>query len=81
MYRYFWGRFVLISSWGALLSIRQNSGKLFLVIGIVGNLLLLGYKYTAFLENINTLTGMAYDIPNIILPLEFLSLPLRRRHI
>ena len=45
--------------------------KLFLIIGILGNLTLLGYyKYTAFfIENVNAVTGMAYEIPHIILPL------------
>ena len=45
--------------------------KRFLAFGITCNMLLLGYfKYTGFfLETLNGLTGMAYDIPNIILPL------------
>lgn len=45
--------------------------QLLLVIGIVGNIALLGYfKYTAFfLENIDNLCDLSWNIPEIVLPL------------
>lgn len=45
--------------------------KIFLIIGIMGNLVLLAYfKYTAFfVVNIDVVFGFSYEIPKIILPL------------
>ena len=45
--------------------------KLWLIIGLTGNIALLGYfKYTDFfIATINDLSGNAFDLPNIILPL------------
>ena len=56
--------------WGVLLS-RKQKNRLFLIIGIVCNLLLLGYfKYSNFfIENINALFGLGFNEKNIILPL------------
>ncbi len=48
-----------------------GSRQAFLLLGIIGNLTLLGYyKYTAFfIENIDVAFGFSYEIPQIILPL------------
>lgn len=51
---------------------RGNKCKCWLMVGIIGNLAMLGYfKYTGFfLSTVNTLAGSAvFDVPHIILPL------------
>ena len=55
---------------GQLLQKREHE-KFLLTIAILGNLLLLGYyKYAGFfVETVNEVAGVAYDVPNIILPL------------
>ncbi len=68
--------FIMISSllfnysWGRIIT-RSDRGKLFLVIGIFVNILLLSYyKYSYFLvENVADLTGLDFHIHKIILPI------------
>ena len=53
------------------LILRGWHAKVFLALGIIGNLTLLGYyKYAGFfVETLNDLAGFGYDVPHIILPL------------
>lgn len=62
---------VLINYIGAILIDKKNNEKLFLIITITLNLLILFYfKYTGFfLENINSLLGLSIKIPKIVLPI------------
>ena len=63
---------ILWNFWvGRFIEHMSEHRKKLLMLGITGNLLLLGYyKYMAFfIENINAICGFSYDIPNIILPL------------
>jgi len=61
---------VLNFSVGYILS-EKNRSKLFLIFGIVINLLVLGYfKYANFFfDNLNAVTGTDFNLRNIILPL------------
>lgn len=54
---------------GRLIEVRHS--KIMLSLGIIGNVILLGYyKYTGFfMENINYVMNLQNDIPNIVLPL------------
>lgn len=62
---------VLINYTGAIIINKSENKKLFLIITITLNLLILFYfKYTGFfLENINSLLGLSIKIPKIILPI------------
>ena len=56
--------------WGRIIAYGKRP-KVMLAIAILGNLALLGYyKYTGFfVTTINDMTGFAYEVPHIILPL------------
>lgn len=62
---------VLIDYIGALLLVKNNYKKLYLIITIILNISILVYfKYTGFfIENINSLFGISIKIPKIILPI------------
>lgn len=61
----------LSAAWHARQQGRAERGKPWLVAGLALNLGLLGYyKYAAFfVENVNSLTGVGWAVPNIVLPL------------
>ena len=62
---------VLIDYVGAILIHKTNKKKLFLILTITCNILVLVYfKYTGFfLENINSIFGLKITIPKIVLPI------------
>ncbi len=62
---------VLIDYVGAILINKTNKKKLFLILTITCNILVLVYfKYTGFfLENVNSIFGLKITIPKIVLPI------------
>ncbi len=62
---------VLIDYVGAILIHKTNKKKLFLILTITCNILVLVYfKYTGFfLENVNSIFGLKITIPKIVLPI------------
>ena len=56
---------------GHLIEKHHTIRRLYLIVGVTGNLLLLGYyKYAAFfIENLSAVAGFSYEIPHIVLPL------------
>ena len=65
------GNYIIGSTMARMEGNQKAQKKLLLLIGLAGNIGLLGYyKYTDFfIENYNLLTGSSYDLKHIVLPI------------